>query len=43
MGTISTLLARLKLTTTDAAIIAVVVVAALNVLVEFWQWLSAAP
>jgi cell division protein ZapA (FtsZ GTPase activity inhibitor) len=43
MGTLSTLLARLKLSTTDAAIIAVVVVAALNVLAEFWAWLGSPP
>ena len=37
------ILRRLKLSTTDAAIVAVVVVAGLNALVEFWSWLSALP
>ena len=43
MGILCTLLARLKLSATDAAIIAVVVVAALNVLAEFWAWLGSPP
>ena len=43
MGMISALLQRLKLDATDAAILAVVVVALLNVLAEFWSWLSAVP
>ena len=43
MGILSTLLQRLKLDATDAAILAVVVVALLNVLAEFWSWLSRAP
>ena len=37
---LSTLLRRVKLDATEAAIVAVVVLAVVNALVEFWSWLS---
>ena len=40
---LSSLISRSKLTLTDAAIVAVVVLAGVNALVEFWEWLSRAP
>ena len=43
MGILSTLLQRLKLDATDAAIVAVVLLAVVNVLSELWAWLSRAP
>ena len=39
MSCLSTLLHRLKLSATDAAIVVCVGVAALNALVAFWEWL----
>ena len=43
MGILSSLLARLKLSATDAAIVAVVVLSVVNVLSELWALLSRAP
>ena len=39
MNSISTLMRRLNLSVTDAVIVACVVVAAVNALVAFWEWL----
>ena len=41
MGILFHLMRRLKLDATDAAIVAVVLLAVVNVLSEFWRWLSA--
>ena len=43
MGILSTIMSRVKLDPIDAAIVAVVLLAVVNVLVELWSWLSAAP
>ena len=43
MGLLSTIMRRVKLDTTDAAIVAVVLLAVVNALVELWSWLSAVP
>ena len=40
MGILSTLRRRVKLDATDAAIVAVVLLAVVNVLAELWSWLS---
>jgi hypothetical protein len=39
MDLLSTLMRRLNLSATDAAIVVCVVVAAANALVAFWEWL----
>lgn len=43
MGLISTILRRLKLDATEAAIVAIVLLAVVNALVEFWRALSIPP
>ena len=43
MRLLTTFMRLAKLDATDAAIVAVVLLAVVNVLVELWSWLSAAP
>lgn len=40
MRIIATIMRRLNLNATDAVIVAVVLLAVLNVLAEFWRWLG---
>jgi hypothetical protein len=40
MGFLDTLRARVKLSATDVAIVAIVVLGALNALAAFWDWLA---
>lgn len=40
MGLLDSFRARVKLNATDVAIVAIVVVGAINALAAFWEWLS---
>ena len=43
MRIIATIMRRLNLNATDSVIVAVVVLALLNALAEWWRWLSSPP